>query len=378
MGVMLNTPALAAAGGALALVGALAFVAPASAAPTPVVTAWPTTAGSDPEHITVGPDGNLWFTEEGTNSIGRITTAGVVTEFPVPTPAANLQGITSGPDGNLWFTEGDTNKIGQITPAGVITEFSLAAGAGPSGIIAAADGNLWFTEEGNEKIGVIDTTGTVLHEYPVATVGDQPNEIVVGSDGNLWYTNFGEPSIGTTDITTGTATDYPVGVAVVGTRFLALGSDGNVWFSTSSFAANGNVTPAGTVSIIAGMDEAGVVTNGPDGNLRIGDSANGTIDTITPAGVNIAQYGDGTTFPPSSLVTGPDGNIWFTVNDSVDVLNLNPPAAAPAAPKPSLASTGAGPWTSWLTVGGVIALGLGAILAMWAVVGRARRTSRVD
>ena len=36
---------------------------------------------SVPMAITHGPDGALWFTDEGNNSVGRITTAGVVTMF---------------------------------------------------------------------------------------------------------------------------------------------------------------------------------------------------------------------------------------------------------------------------------------------------------
>ena len=54
--------------------------------------------------ITTGPDGNLWFTKTGANKIARMTTAGVVTEFTVPTPVSEPFGITAGPDGNLWFT----------------------------------------------------------------------------------------------------------------------------------------------------------------------------------------------------------------------------------------------------------------------------------
>jgi streptogramin lyase len=30
-------------------------------------------SGSYPEAITTGPDGNLWFTESGTNKIGRLS-----------------------------------------------------------------------------------------------------------------------------------------------------------------------------------------------------------------------------------------------------------------------------------------------------------------
>ena len=57
----------------------------------PIPTA-PTTS------IVAGADGALWFIEAGTNKIGRITTAGGVSEFPLPTPNSGLGGITAGPD----------------------------------------------------------------------------------------------------------------------------------------------------------------------------------------------------------------------------------------------------------------------------------------
>src|SRR5260370_36842289 len=46
-------------------------------------------------------------------------------EFPIPTGASSPITITPGPDGALWFTEALSNKIGRITPAGAITEFPL-------------------------------------------------------------------------------------------------------------------------------------------------------------------------------------------------------------------------------------------------------------
>jgi virginiamycin B lyase len=91
------------------------------------------TAGSYPNGITTGPDGNLWFTVDSvgddSDRIGRITPSGSITEFFFPTvsdakPHGNPGGITAGPDGNLWFTEQDGNQIGRITPGGAITGFS--------------------------------------------------------------------------------------------------------------------------------------------------------------------------------------------------------------------------------------------------------------
>src|SRR6266511_4522223 len=47
------------------------------------------------------------------------------TLFPMPVANSQPNGIAAGRNGNLWFTESDGGKIGRITPAGVITEFSL-------------------------------------------------------------------------------------------------------------------------------------------------------------------------------------------------------------------------------------------------------------
>ena len=101
-----------------------------------------------PLGITAGPDGALWFTGLSGNRIGRITTAGVITEFTVPTADSVPIGITAGPDGALWFTErqrqpdrADHHRRGRSPSSPVPT-----ANSGPIGITAGPDGALWFTE----------------------------------------------------------------------------------------------------------------------------------------------------------------------------------------------------------------------------------------
>ena len=146
--------------------------------PSGTITEFPV-PGSAPGAITAGPDGNLWFLDNGTGKIGRITTGGSFTEFPVPT-ASTLQRITAGPDGNLWFTEdvlsntGHNNKIdgkiGRITTGGSITEFPLPKNCafefcGPVGITAGPDGNLWFAATDVNKIGRI-TPRAALPSFP--------------------------------------------------------------------------------------------------------------------------------------------------------------------------------------------------------------------
>jgi streptogramin lyase len=154
------------------------------------------TSNSNPVSITTGPDGNLWFTEWYGNKIGRIGSNGTITEFPLPTPNSGLVSITTGPDGNLWFTEILSNKIGRISPGGTIAEFLIPTpGSGPDVMTTGPDGNLWFTENGGNQIGRISPGGTIA-EFLLPTSNSNPVGITTGPDGNLWFTEQNGDKIG--------------------------------------------------------------------------------------------------------------------------------------------------------------------------------------
>ena len=153
-------------------------------------------AGANAFGITAGPDNNLWFTDQGNNAIGRITTAGSTTEFTIPTANSIPIDITTGPDGNLWFAESNGNNIGRITPSGAVTEFPIpTAGSGASGI--AANGKLlWFTEPNTHKIGRITTNGAIAEYYGPGLGNGTPAQVVSGSDGGLWFADAANNAIG--------------------------------------------------------------------------------------------------------------------------------------------------------------------------------------
>ena len=138
----------------------------------PVITEYSIPIDSGAWGITSGPDGNLWFTDpNGGGKISRITTAGVVTDYSVPTATSFLADITGGSDGNLWFTEQIGNKIGRITTTGVITEYVIpTTNSGPTGITSGPDGNIWFTEINGaaNKIGKLEVT----NPFNVSTTAD--------------------------------------------------------------------------------------------------------------------------------------------------------------------------------------------------------------
>jgi streptogramin lyase len=119
-----------------------------------VLTEFSVTSAGDLNDIATGPDGNIWFTDAGSNEIGRVTPGGMITKFAVPTTASGVHGIIAAPDGNLWFTENAANKIARITPAGAVTELACipTANSGPTNITVGADGRLWLTETNSGKI----------------------------------------------------------------------------------------------------------------------------------------------------------------------------------------------------------------------------------
>ena len=50
------------------------------------------------------------------NRIARVTASGNVKEFPIPTPDTQPAMMTLGPDGNVWFTEPPAKKIAESRP----------------------------------------------------------------------------------------------------------------------------------------------------------------------------------------------------------------------------------------------------------------------
>jgi virginiamycin B lyase len=143
-----------------------------------------------PGFLTQGPDGALWVIlyANGANAIGRFPLSGAAPNvYPLPNPDAcdsYACQIVTGPDGALWFTELSSGVIGRITTSGVIKEFPLHSGAIPEGITVGTDGALWFCDR--TMIGRITTTGAVT-EYPLPNGGTNARGIATGVDGNMYF-----------------------------------------------------------------------------------------------------------------------------------------------------------------------------------------------
>jgi streptogramin lyase len=251
-----------------------------------------------PLGIAAGPDGALWFTEDYENKIGRITTGGTVTEYPVPTGRSQPWGIAEGSDGALWFTELIGNKIGRIDIAGNIAEYPIpTANCYPTGIAAGPDGALWFAEDNAYRIGRITTAGEIT-EYIVPAVGAEPYPylIAAGPDGALWFTERSDYGNKIGRITTsGKVAQYPVPTPASNPSGIAAGPDGALWFTSTHQI--GRITTTGTITQyppqVAGFLNG--IATGPDGGLWFASSVHDRIGRAPACGLGFgARFANGT------------------------------------------------------------------------------------
>lgn len=202
--------------------------------PAGVMTEFPLSASySAPIDITAGPDGNLWFADEARLAVGRLTPDGVVTRFSVPVVEGgfpSLRAITAGPDDNLWLTYKIGPSILRITPFGKVTEFSLypdTAIVSPLGITAGPDGNLWFTAA--YAIGRITPCGVITGFALPADWNQLPDDIIAGPDGQLWFVG-GVGWIGRMSLT-GQFTRFPTASPNVFVTDITVGPDAHIWYA---------------------------------------------------------------------------------------------------------------------------------------------------
>jgi virginiamycin B lyase len=65
----------------------------------------------------VGHEGDLWFTANAANKIGRMRPDGtMVGEYPIPVPGAGARCIAPMSNGRLYVTLFDAGMIGEIIP----------------------------------------------------------------------------------------------------------------------------------------------------------------------------------------------------------------------------------------------------------------------
>ena len=263
-------------------------------------------AGSQPNDIVVGPDGNLWTANRFSNSVSRVTPDGQITSFVVPGDEPNA--IVAGPDGALWFTYFRTDAIGRIATDGTTQNFPTGATNGfATDITTGPDGALWYTLQGTQSIGRMTTSGSTSSFAGAGAA----RSITPGPDGsNRLYYASGADGMGEVYVDGNVnPLTAPQGATFIGT---IQNIGGSIWFgmtnaqnqSTLTRLANGSFVEVSTPQITS------INQISPAGNdtMFVTDRTGSRIVHVTNSGSVAATYAAGA--EPNAATRGPDGNVW--------------------------------------------------------------------
>jgi len=177
---------------------------------------------SHPKGIALGDDGSVWFSEEGSNRLGRLTmeagpfeaAAAQVAHYTIPSaPPVTPPGLpalaTSAPHslavdeaGRVWFSEEENAAVGYLDPArahpGTTTGMvevplpnnEFREQAAPADVAVDRNDTLFFTDEYGDAIGAANSDGFRRFWRPRArqSLTDKP---VLDAEGNVWFTETG-------------------------------------------------------------------------------------------------------------------------------------------------------------------------------------------
>jgi streptogramin lyase len=221
-----------------------------------------------------------------------------------------------------------------------VTRFPLPAGSAPQAMAFGPDGSLWLATPGGNQPGFVErmTANGAVTRFTAGITGS-PGAIAAGPDGNMWFTerglNFGTGSLAR--ITpAGAVTEFLTADLEPGTEVLGVtgGPDGRIWFTTYRGGLSNGEGTVGSMNTaggdvrrydiappeyLANNTRAADIVTGPDGNLwfTLGNAGANTsfgVARSTTAGV-VSRFTDNDT---SSVVAGPDGNVWAVSDDDGD------------------------------------------------------------
>jgi virginiamycin B lyase len=237
-----------------------------------------TTPQSHPHDPAVAPDGSLWYTGMGSNTLGRLDPAtGTIKEYRLKTPDSGPHGLVADREGDIWFTANFKAYIGRLNPrTGEVREYPMPdpAAKGPHTPVFDQKGVLWFTVQGGNFIGRLDPlSGTIRLKRP-PTPNALPYGIAVNSRGIPFFCEFGTNKLASISPDTMEITEYllPKGARP---RRLAITADDVIYY-----------------------------TDFAQGRLGRFDPSSGKVEEWTsPGGASSAPYG---------IAVTPDGKVWYT------------------------------------------------------------------
>ncbi len=259
--------------------------------------------------IALDGSGNLLVADTGNYRLRKIASAGIITTVAGTSdgsfsgdngPAAVAQlynpiQVAADASGNLFIADRNNNRVRKVSAGGTITTVAGSGSygfagdggaavsaqlAGPYGVAADGSGNLYFSDQGNNRVRKVAANGVITTVAGNGTAG-------FGGDGGL-----------------------AVNAQLNGPSKVAVDATGNLFIADASNNRVRKVSVNGTITTIAGNGVAGFGGDGGlavnaalnlpqgialdgNGNLFIADPLNFRIRKVSPAGTITTVAGNG-------------------------------------------------------------------------------------
>lgn len=303
-----------------------------------------------PMGIAVDTSGNVYVSDSENGAIRKITATGVVTTLAGMSDRTGEDGVrtaarffsplllTSDAAGNMYITERENHTVRKLTPDGTVTTVAGAAGIrgsvdgtvatarfnAPTGIAVDSAGNLYVADSENHTIRKITATGIV--GTFAGKAGSSGHDDGTNADARFWY---------------------PGGMVI--------DPEGNLILADTGNHALRKITPAGTVTTLAGRAGLSGYVDGDSSQARFNfpysvaldaqrnlyiSEGNQVIRKLSPDGVvstvagKAGQSGDADGigsdarfYEPAGITVAPNGNL-FVSDTGNDLIRMVTPAGA--------------------------------------------------
>jgi streptogramin lyase len=154
-------------------------------------------------------------------------------------------------------------------------------------------------------------------------IDNELTALTAGPDGNIWYATD-NPIIGRITLA-GQVTELQDQPTCCGsaTRDIVVGSGGDLWFTSADYVGRMSPNGAYTDFVIPFNVGPNGICEGPDGNEWFTEQNTGSIGRITPTG-SITTFAAPVNSAPAYIVNGPDGSLWFTEPGIDSIARITP------------------------------------------------------
>jgi streptogramin lyase len=207
--------------------------------PMPTIRGFPWSAQED-------QDGRIWIPQSATNQVARLDpSTGDIQEYRVPArQRAALQEAVPAPDGSVWITATGNNTLYRFSPADESfktyvpgdNDGAFWIGQYPHGAVLDAGGDVWLS--GGNQIVRLDPETETYTFYGEAPLDWKSYTIELGTGSDIWFGRTDNSRFGHINVETGETSEWDSPTPKGRSRQIAIDSDGHAWYGEWS---TGNV-----------------------------------------------------------------------------------------------------------------------------------------